>query len=134
MKKNFLLITIIFIIVTFSCNKTDKEKSSNAASPISSNLNDKFEMHYTQTDADNFKIYILNTFNGNVFVRLNNGSCYLAENKLPKTEYIVPAYSMKIMTGKNGYDQVVLLDKISGEVQIMGYTNSWYIATNEVIQ
>jgi hypothetical protein len=38
------------------------------------------------------------------------------------------------MTGKEGYDQIVLLDKLTGEVQIMTYSNTWYVATNEVIQ
>jgi hypothetical protein len=127
MNKIFFTFAIILFIV--SCEKPVKEAETKKTLK-----NDKFEVQYTQKDADDFKVYILNTYNGNVFIRLNNGACYLAENKLPKAEYDVPSYSFKIMTGNEGYDQIVLLDKLTGEVQIMTYSNTWYVATNEVIQ
>lgn len=133
MKKYFIKISIVISLLLISCNKPEKE-SLNSSSITELTENDKYELHFTQKDADDFKVYILNKLNGNVFVRLNNGACYLAENKLPKPEYEVPTYSFKIMNGKDGYDQIILLDKLTGEVQIMSYSNSWYVATNEVIQ
>lgn len=124
---------LIFSLIIASCNSPEKEMA-NKDTVNETSKNDKFEVHHTQVDADNFKIYILNTYNGNVFVRLNNGACYLAENKLPRPQYNTPTYTIQIMNGKNGYDQIILLDKLTGEVQIMSYSNSWYVATNEVIQ
>jgi hypothetical protein len=128
------IFTVFFIILLFSSCENQDNQNKEIEKLLSAYKNDKFDLICSQQDTENFKIYILNKFNGNVFVRLKNGACYLAKNNLPKSEYNLPTYTFKILDGKDDNDQIVLLDKFTGEVQIMSFTNAWYVATNEVIQ
>ena len=133
MKKSIFLFSIFILAFFSSCEKANNE-NNDEKKLLNVYKNDKFDVLCSQKDAENFKVYILNKFNGNVFVRLNNGACYLAQNNLPKSEYNIPTYTFKLLDGKDQNDQIVLLDKLTGEVQIMSFTNTWYVATNEVIQ